>query len=75
MYIKYTEVPNYLYNSELYLSFNIENANFNIDVGENFPPENPYVGNIEKFKTMFYVYDRWNIYPKNLSSVSQIIIN
>ena len=60
MHIKFSEIPNYLHNTELYMSF-IENEtdeDFEIEV-DVVPPEDPEVNDIEKFKIMFYVYDRW----------------
>lgn len=59
MYIKYSQVPDYLLNTELYESFDNVTEDFDIDVGNEYPPENDLVTDFEKFKLMFFVYNRW----------------
>lgn len=55
----YSQIPSYLHDSDLYLSFGDVNDDFNIDVGDEYPPENNIVTDFEKFKLMFLVYNRW----------------
>ena len=62
MHILFSEVPEYLHNSDHYRNIE-ENLNDDenpeIDVGEYPPPNDPYVDNFVKFCDMFFVYDRF----------------
>lgn len=68
MFIRFGEVPEYLCGSEYYCNL-LEGGgdkDFEIDVGEFYPPLTDEVLDIESFKLLFYVYDMWIMeYPEN----------
>lgn len=61
MRILFSQVPEYLHDSELYLSFsdNSDNQEIEIDVNGEIPPETEDINNIHDYILMFSVYDRW----------------
>lgn len=65
MYIKYSDIPNWLHNSELYLFYknNIDNEydDFLIEIDEYYPPSTDEINNLSDFIKLFYIYDRWGL--------------
>lgn len=64
MSILFSKVPEYLCDSELYVSLRKESDDdFEIDVNGEIPPSTEDVNNINDYILMFSVYDRWVKYP------------
>ena len=60
--MKYSEVPKYLHNSELYLSLK-DNLNEDFDIESEIPPETEEIVKIEDYILLFKIYNRWGLLP------------
>lgn len=63
----FTLIPEYLHDSELYISLkeNWDGIDFDVPVRDYIPPENEIADSIEKYILLFHVYDRLGKYPSN----------